>query len=88
MQRLNPDAAEADGEDRPPTSFAPRADHEFEPRRCHGLDQHAVEGEVRLRLADIGCDTVPGSHQRGVIGDVEGDTAGVAFVRERGGLRL
>ena len=44
--------------------------------------------KIRLRLADIGRDTVPGSQQRRVVGDVEDDAAGVALMRQRGGLRL
>src|SRR5580704_7794347 len=72
VQRLDPDAAEADGEDRSPPWLAPRADHQFEPRRRHRFDQHAVEDKVRLRLADSGRDTVPGPQQRCTVGDGEG----------------
>src|SRR5580704_9529524 len=59
VQRLDPDAAEADGEDRSPPWLAPRADHQFEPRRRHRFDQHAVEDKVRMRLADIGSNDIP-----------------------------
>ena len=87
MERFGPDPAETDERHRPPIAVAARADDHLEAARGHGLDQNAVDGETGMSRSDL-LQLRPGVRELRVVADVEQHSAGVALVRQRGGLKL
>ena len=87
-QRLDPDAAKAQQQDRAPTGIALGADHQLDASRRHLFDQDAVELHIGRGALDACHHRVPRGAQRGLVGEIQHDAAGLGLVRQRRGLRL
>ena len=88
LQHLDPDAAQADHQHGASLRVAFGAEHHFNARRGHCLDQHAIELQLGPGLADAGVQAGPGLAQGARIGDADPQAADLGLLRQLRGLRL